>query len=48
MNRKTMLTVGALVLLLLPTKGVQILAEPLGFLPSAALAYLWMIAALLL
>lgn len=43
-----MVMVGILVLLLLPTKVVQTLAEPLGYLAAAALAYLWMLVALLL
>lgn len=48
MNLRPMVFVGALVLLLLPSRVVQTLAEPLGYLASAALAYLWMLVVLFL
>lgn len=48
MNLRPMIFVGALVLLLLPSRVVQTLAEPLGYLVSAALAYLWMLIVLFL
>ena len=48
MTQRPIIIVGTLVLLLLPFKIVQTLTEPLGYLASAALAYLWMLGALLL